>query len=203
MQAFFKRHVAFALILIVLCAVTAAASADDCFTLNVDRLDMSRLNSNDYVQRHLTAQAQGISVVKYISDSSELAAQVRLTLVRMDNQSLIFDKAYGYVSGVFDSGVIYLPYDSSSTVPYMVTLYVGDTVYAMPFMHVQAVAEQYDEYSEFSSDWDDAYEPGYPSWEDEPYGEDDPYEYEYEYEYGDDFDYDYNYGDDFDYDYDY
>lgn len=33
--------------------------------------------------------------------------------------------------------VIYLPYGGGSTVPYLVTLYVGDTVYAMPFMQLQ------------------------------------------------------------------
>ena len=33
--------------------------------------------------------------------------------------------------------MIYLPYGGGSTVPYLVTLYVGDTVYAMPFMQLQ------------------------------------------------------------------
>ena len=115
-----------------------AAWAEDCFTLNVDTLDMDSLNSDDYVARNLSAQSQGIRVVKYISDSSELAARVRLTLTRMDTQTLVFDKDFGYQSGTFDSDVIYLPYADSAAAPYLVTLYVEDTVYAMPFMHLRA-----------------------------------------------------------------
>lgn len=62
---------------------------------------------------------------------------MRLSLTRMDTQTLLFDKDYGYQSRNFDSDVIYLPYGGGSTVPYLVTLYVGDTVYAMPFMQLQ------------------------------------------------------------------
>ena len=58
--------------------------------------------------------------------------------MQMDSQTLLFDKDYGYQSGTFDSGVIYLPYVADRTIPYLVTLTVGDYVYAMPFMHQQA-----------------------------------------------------------------
>ena len=110
------------------------AQAEDFFTLNVDMLDMDSLNQNDYVAANLSAACQGIRVLKTISTSSELAEPVRLSLTRMDTQTLLFDKDYGYQSRNFDSDVIYLPYGGGSTVPYLVTLYVGDTVYAMPFM---------------------------------------------------------------------
>lgn len=136
MRGILRRLVLLALAASLLCA--APASAEDCFTLDVDALDMGSLNSNEYVARNLTAQTQGLRVVKYISDSNELAAPVRLTLVRMDTNTLIFDKDYGYISGVFDSDAIYLPYVDSDVVPYLVTLYVADTVYAMPFMHMRA-----------------------------------------------------------------
>ena len=82
--------------------------AEDCFTINVDTLDMDSLNSDEYVALNLSAQTQGIRVQKYISDSSELAVPVRLTLTQMDSGTLLFDKDYGYQSGTFDSGVIYL-----------------------------------------------------------------------------------------------
>lgn len=111
--------------------------AEDCFTINVDTLDMDSLNSDEYVALNLSAQTQGIRVQKYISDSSELAVPVRLTLTQMDSGTLLFDKDYGYQSGTFDSGVIYLPYVDNRTIPYLVTLYVADYVFAMPFMHLQ------------------------------------------------------------------
>jgi len=114
-----------------------AAMAEDSFTIDVDMLDMDRLNSDDYVARELSSSTQGVRVVKYISTSSELAAPIRLTLMQMNTRSVLFDKDYGFVSGTFDSGVIYLPYAGSSTTPYLVTLYVGNYVYAMPFMHLQ------------------------------------------------------------------
>ena len=117
--------------------VPATARAEDFFTLNVDMLDMDSLNQNDYVAANLSAACQGIRVLKTISTSSELAEPVRLSLTRMDTQTLLFDKDYGYQSRNFDSDVIYLPYGGGSTVPYLVTLYVGDTVYAMPFMQLQ------------------------------------------------------------------
>ena len=123
---------------LLLCLMlTPMALADDSFTIDVDSLDLGRLNSNEYVQQALSSSSQGVRVRKYISSSSEIAASVRLTLTRMDTNALLFDKNYGYQSGTFDSGVIYLSYGSSGTVPYLVTLYVGDYVYAMPFMHQQ------------------------------------------------------------------
>ena len=127
---------------LALCALLVWASvpslAEDCFTIDVDALDMSCLNSDEYVAQYLSASAQGVRVRKYISDSSELAAPVRLTLMQVDSQTLLFDKDYGLQSGTFDSGVIYLPYVADRTIPYLVTLTVGDYVYAMPFMHQQA-----------------------------------------------------------------
>jgi len=133
MKKILKSICAFALCLLLL----PSALADDCFTIDVDALDLGRLNSDDYVAQALSAGSQGVRVRKYISSSSEIAASVRLTLMRMDSRTLLFDKDYGYQSGVFDSGVIYLPYLSDSTAPYLITLYVGDYVYAIPFMHQQ------------------------------------------------------------------
>ena len=134
-----KKRVWICLALCALLAWTAIpALAENCFTIDVDTLDMDSLNSDDYVAQYLSASAQGVRVKKYISNSSELAAPVRLTLVQMDSQTLLFDKDYGYQSGTFDSGVIYLPYVADRTIPYLVTLTVGDYVYAMPFMHLQA-----------------------------------------------------------------
>lgn len=124
------------LCLTLLLGCFSTAQAEDYFNINIDVLDMDSLNSNEYVTRHLSSQSQGISVSKYISDSSELAVPVRLTLVQTDSNTLLFDKDYGYQSGTFDSGVIYLPYVDSRTIPYLVTLYVADYTYAMPFMHL-------------------------------------------------------------------
>ena len=66
---------------LALCALLVWASvpslAEDCFTIDVDALDMSCLNSDEYVAQYLSASAQGVRVRKYISDSSELAAPVR------------------------------------------------------------------------------------------------------------------------------
>ena len=124
-------------LLLCLMLALSAALAEDCFTIDVDTLDLDRLNSDDYVAVALSASTQGIRVRKYISSSSEVAAAVRLTLTQMDTQTLLFDKNYGYQSGTFDSGVIYLPYVKDSTIPYLVTLYVGDYVYGLPFMHQQ------------------------------------------------------------------
>lgn len=132
-----KRLVASLCCLFLLWIALCPAQAEDCFTLDVDALDMNRLNNNDYVAQNLTARAKGLCVQKYISDSSELAVPVRLSLMRMDTQTLLMDKDYGYQSKDFDSGVIYLTYSGSGVIPYLVTLYVGDMVYAMPFMQLQ------------------------------------------------------------------
>lgn len=134
MKKVLKRVCALALCLML---GLSSALAEDSFTIDVDTLDLDRLNSDDYVAVALSASAQGVRVRKYISQSSEVAAAVRLTLTQMDTRTLLFDKNYGYQSGTFDSGVIYLPYVSGSTIPYLVTLYVGDYVYALPFMHQQ------------------------------------------------------------------
>lgn len=134
MNKLFKRIGA---LLLCLMLWIPSALGEDCFTIDVDTLDMDRLNSDDYVSLALSASAQGVRIRKYISQSSEIAATVRLTLTQMDTRTLLFDKDYGYQSGTFDSGVIYLPYVSGATIPYLVTLYVGDYVYALPFMHLQ------------------------------------------------------------------
>ena len=123
--------------LLLMFAPCLNAHAQDVFVIDVDMLDMGSLNSDDYVARELSASVQGVCVRKYISSSSELAAPVRLTLTQMDQCTVIFDRDYGYQSGTFDSGTIYLPYVSDRTSPYLVTLYVGNYVYAMPFMQLQ------------------------------------------------------------------
>ena len=109
--------------------------AEGCFVIDVDFLDMDALRSNDYVAENLSSHAPGIRIEKHISDSDELAARVRLTVLQVDTNTLIFDKNYGYQSKVFDSGDIYLPYVGNRTVPYLLTLYIEDWVFAMPFMH--------------------------------------------------------------------
>ncbi len=124
-----------ALLLCVL--LMPCALADDAFTVDVDALDLGKLNNDAYVAAHLTAGTQGLRVRKVISTGTELASSVRLTLTQMDTGALLFDKNYGYQSGVFDSGVIYLARGGSGTAPYLITLYVGDYVYGIPFMHRQ------------------------------------------------------------------
>lgn len=131
-----KRFFLLYLLLCLLAFLPTAQADDGCFLMNVDALDMTRLNQNDYVQQYLAAQAQGLRVIKQIP--GEDAQPVRLSLVEMNGQTLVFDKDYGYQSHSFDSGAIYLPYLGGGTTPYLVTLYVGDMVYAMPFMQLQA-----------------------------------------------------------------
>lgn len=134
MNRFLKRMGALALCLTLW---LTAALAEDCFTINIDTLDLDRLNSDAYVASALSSGAQGVRVRKQVSPNSETAVPVRLTLTQMNSRTLLFDKDYGYQSGTFDSGVIYLPYASGGTTPYLVTLYAGDYVYAMPFMQLQ------------------------------------------------------------------
>lgn len=132
-----KRCIFLLFVCLVLALPAAGAWAEDVFTISVDVLDLDSLNSDDYVARFLSANAQGVRVTKYLSDSSELAAPVRLTLTQMESGTLLFDKDYGYQTGTFDSGAIYLPYVGDRTIPYLVTLYVGQDVYALPFMQLQ------------------------------------------------------------------
>ena len=134
MKKVLKRSAA---LLLCLLLWLPSALGEDCFTIHVDTLDLDRLNSDDYVAVALSASTQGVRVRKDISHSSEVASAVRLTLTQMNTRTLLFDKNYGYQSGTFDSGVIYLPYVGSGTTPYLVTLYVGDYVYALPFMQLQ------------------------------------------------------------------
>ena len=123
-------------IMVFLCAGTSlsTAQAGAYFTMNVDILDMDSLRDTNYVNRNLSAPTQSLKVEKYISVSEELAMRVRLTLQQMDTGILVFDKNYGYQSGTFESEEIFLPYTGNPVTPYLVTLYVEDWVYAMPFM---------------------------------------------------------------------
>lgn len=135
MKKYLLRAVLAALCLCLSCAWSPAVLAEDSFTIDVDMLDMDRLNRDDYVAQELTSSAQGVRVIKYISDSSELAAPVRLQIQQVNTGKLLFDKDYGYQSRTFDSGVIYLPYADKEVTPCLVTLSVGNYLYAMPFMH--------------------------------------------------------------------
>ena len=128
---------AFLCLLLAALLLPLAAFAEDCFVIDVDSLDLNSLNSNDYVASHLSAQTEGIRVRKFISNSNELAAQVRLTVTQAETSTVVFDKNYGYVSGTFDSGDIYLPYVDNNVIPYLITLNIEDWTYAMPFMHLQ------------------------------------------------------------------
>jgi len=118
------------------CCNPFPAHAEDCYGINVDSLDMDSLRNNNYVAAYLTSRAPGIFVEKYISNSGELTARVRLTITRMDIGQLLFDKNYGFQSGIFRSEDIYLPYGANQTVPYLVTLYVENWVYAFPYIQL-------------------------------------------------------------------
>ena len=126
---------------------------------------LDRLRSDDYIARELTSSAQGIRVLKYISDSSELAAPVRLQIKQMNSGRLLFDKDYGYQARTFDSGVIYLPYSSDGVTPCLVSLTVGNYVYAMPFMHKPRVQSQPQAGGWSSDGWDDGWSSDAPGWE--------------------------------------
>ena len=130
------------MIRVILCGLLAlllplSAYAENCFVINVDTLDMNRLLDQDYIAAHLSAQTEGLRIIKYISDSNELAARVRLTITQTETANVIFDKNYGYVSGTFDSGDLYLPFVDNNTIPYLVTLNIENWTYALPFMHMQ------------------------------------------------------------------
>ena len=172
------RAAAMALCFCLLCSLSALA--EDSFTIDIDMLDLDRLNRDDYVARELTSSAQGIRVLKYISDSSELAAPVRLQIQQVNTGKLLFDKDYGYESHTFDSGVIYLPYADRDVTPCLVTLSVGNYIYAMPFMH-KPRTQSSPTISESQADggwaddgwasdgWDDGWDDGWtsdaPGWE--------------------------------------
>jgi len=163
-----KKHLLKGLILLLCLLVMSAAHAEDSFTIDVDGLDLGRLNSDDYVSRHLSSSAQGVRVRKYISDSSELAAPIRLTLTQMNTQTVVLDRDCGYQSGTFDSGTLYLPGSSGQTTPYLITLYAGNYVYAVPFMQTQSRPSAPAPRAEPADDWAAAS----PSsgWSDEDYG---------------------------------
>ena len=109
--------------------VIPAALAQDAFVIQVDKLDMSRLGDNEYVQEHLSAATQYIRV----SCALDGAKQVRLQVVRADTGGVVLDKNYGQVSGTFRSGDIYLKYSGSTTISYTITLTAGDKTYTFPF----------------------------------------------------------------------
>lgn len=157
-----KKHLFFlCMLLCLLLCQPAAQAGDGCFLMDVDALDMTRLYQNDYVQQYLAAPAQGLRIIKQIP--GEEAQPVRLSLVEMNSQTLVFDKDYGHQSNLFDSSSVYLPYLGGGTTPYLVTLYVGDMVYAMPFIQLQARlynngactygAHLYDYASHLGQDW--------------------------------------------------
>lgn len=124
----------------LLCAalLPVAALAQECFLIDIDSLDMNSVSQSEYIQQYLSAPTQGLRVRKYISDSNELAARVRLTITQAETGTVVFDKSYGYVSGTFDSGDIYLPYVDNNTIPYIVTLSIEDWTYALPFMQLRS-----------------------------------------------------------------
>jgi len=170
------RAVLAVLCLCLACAWSPAVLAEDSFTIDVDMLDMDRLNRDDYVAQELTSSAQGIRVLKYISDSSELAAPVRLQIQQVNTGKMLFDKDYGYQSRTFDSGVIYLPYADTEVTPCLVSLSVGNYIYAMPFMH-KPHTQTSSSHSESRTDggwedggwasdgWDDGWSSDAPGWE--------------------------------------
>lgn len=127
----------FVCLLVSVSAVFSTASAEDGFLIDMDSLDMDCVGDAAYVARHLTAQTQDIRVRKTISDSNEFAERVRLTIEQTETSTVIFDKNYGYVSGVFDSGSIYLPYVDNNVIPYLITLTIESSTYALPFMQNQ------------------------------------------------------------------
>ncbi len=123
-----KGLACFALLLAML-AVIPAALAQDAFVIQVDKLDMNRLNDSEYVKEYLSAATQYLRVSCVLDG----AKQVRLQVVRADSGTVVMDKNYGQVSGTFRSGDIYLKFSGSSTVPYTITLTAGDTTYSFPF----------------------------------------------------------------------
>ena len=116
-------------LLLVAFAAIPAASAQEVFVIQVDKLDMSRLNDSAYVKEHLSAATQYIR----IACALEGTKQVRLKVVQKDTGSVVMDKNYGQVSGTFRSGDIYLKFSGSSTIPYTITLTAGNDTYTFPF----------------------------------------------------------------------
>ncbi len=132
-----KRFLALLLCLVCAASLPAVAFAQECFLIDIDALDMARVSDSAYVDQYLSAPSQGLRVRKYVSDSNELAARVQLTITQAETSSVVYQRNYGYVSGTFDSGDIYLPYVDNSTIPYIVTLNIEDWTYALPFMQLQ------------------------------------------------------------------
>jgi hypothetical protein len=117
------------ILMLVALAVIPGALAQDAFVIQVDKLDMNRLNDSEYVGDNLSAATQYIHVDCVLEGTK----QVRLQVVRADNGSIVIDKNYGQVSGTFRSGDILLKFSGSSTIPYTITLTAGDKTYTFPF----------------------------------------------------------------------
>lgn len=127
-SACFKGLAGLVLMLVAL-AVIPGALAQEAFVIQVDKLDMNRLNDSAYIGENLSAATQYI----HVNCVLEGTKQVRLQVVRADTGAVVMDKNYGQVSGTFRSGDILLKFSGSSTIPYTITLTAGDQTYAFPF----------------------------------------------------------------------
>ena len=116
-------------LLLAVFMVIPAALAQGAFVIPVDTLDMNKLTDSEYVDENLSAATQYIRVTYDLSSTS----QVRLQVVQRGTDNVIMDKNYGQVSGTFNSGEIYLKFSGSATIPYTITLTVGDQTFTFPF----------------------------------------------------------------------
>jgi hypothetical protein len=116
-------------LMLVALAVIPGALAQDVFVIQVDKLDMNRLNDSEYVDENLSAATQYIHVDCVLEGTK----QVQLQVVQADTGIVVMDKNYGQVSGTFRSGDILLKFSGSSTIPYTITLTAGDKTYTFPF----------------------------------------------------------------------
>ncbi len=117
------------LVLLASILIVSAASADGTFVIQVDKLDMSKLNDTDYVNEYLSAATQYIRI-NYALNGTK---QVQLKVVQTSSGNVVLDKNYGQKSGTFRSEDIYLKFSSSSTIQYTVFLTVGQDTYTVPF----------------------------------------------------------------------
>lgn len=128
-----RRTVA-AILALCLAFCALPALGDSVFTIDLDALDMSRVSEDAYVRQYLSGPAQALRVSKYIGANESAQTSVRLTVLRADTKQTVFDKDYGLVYGTFESGDIYLPYAENGPMYYLVTLYLGQWIYALPFL---------------------------------------------------------------------
>lgn len=117
------------LVLLAAVLIIPAASAESAFVIQVDKLDMSRLNDSDYVREHLSAATQYIKVNYALGGTKQVSLQV----VQTGTGNVVLDKNYGQVSGNFTSGEIYLKFIGSYTIQYTIVLTVGQDTYTFPF----------------------------------------------------------------------